>query len=175
MLSCCLLVNLYAVYFPLSGIIFWAESPRPLGLAYQCPLNLGPPIIHKDASREYWITYSGLSFIAVVRFGSTPTPFLTPLPSVSSTGSTQEEWEIQTTCKRERGGRRWAWSRIIRPQELLALCLNHTRLPECQCHFSQEISRLSHGDGLIADGKKPVLADGKKDGVSIKDQLQMIL
>jgi hypothetical protein len=35
----------------------------------------------------------GLSFIAVVRFGSTPTPSLTPLPSINSTGDTHRKTE----------------------------------------------------------------------------------
>ncbi len=38
------------------------------------------------------------------------------LPSVSSTGDTQEDWERETTCSRERG-RGLTWSQIIRPRE----------------------------------------------------------
>ncbi len=54
---------------------------------------------------EHWMIYSGPSFLAVVWFGSSTTPH--PL-SVCSTGSTQEDWERETTCWRERGGGRGA-------------------------------------------------------------------
>ncbi len=64
--------------------------------------------------REYWMKYRGPDFLAVVWFGSSPPP---PLPSVSSTGGTQEDWERETTCwrQREEGGK------IKQPQESLAL------------------------------------------------------
>ncbi len=57
-----------------------------------------------------WTIYRGPSFLAVLWFGSTPAPSLPP---------TQED------CEREadgRGRRGRAWSRIIWPQESLALC-----------------------------------------------------
>ncbi len=60
--------------------------------------------------------YRGPSFLAVVWFGSSPTPS-THLPS----GDTQEDWEKETTCWRERGGKVWARSRTIRPQDCLVL------------------------------------------------------
>ncbi len=44
------------------------------------------------------------------------------LPSISSTGDTQEDWERETACWREGGGiRGWGRSRIIRPWESLVL------------------------------------------------------
>ncbi len=49
-------------------------------------------------------------------YDSAPRP---PPPPVSSTSDTQEGWERETTCSRERGG--WARSRIIRPQEGLVI------------------------------------------------------
>ncbi len=52
-------------------------------------------------SREYWMIYRGPGFLAIVWFGSSSTPHL---QSVSSTGDTQEYWERETTCLREKGG-----------------------------------------------------------------------
>ncbi len=53
-------------------------------------------------TREYWTIYRGPGFLAFVWFGSTPNPLLPPLPSVSSTGDTQEDWEREATCWRQR-------------------------------------------------------------------------
>ncbi len=54
--------------------------------------------------REYWLTYRGPGFLAVIWFGSSPTPS-PPLPSVSSTGDTQEDWEkIDNLLPGEGGG-----------------------------------------------------------------------
>ncbi len=47
-----------------------------------------------------------------------PSPL--PFPSVSWTSDIQEYWEREAICSRE-GGRGWARSRIIRPQESLVL------------------------------------------------------
>ncbi len=52
--------------------------------------------------REYWIIYRGPCFLAVLWFVSSPTP--SPLPSISSTDDTQEDWERKTSCERERRG-----------------------------------------------------------------------
>ncbi len=60
--------------------------------------------------------FRGPNFLAVVWFGSTTT--LPPiLHSVSSTGDTQEDWERETSCWRERweGGGRGAESNIAWP------------------------------------------------------------
>ncbi len=57
--------------------------------------------------REYWMIYRGPSFLAVVWFGSSPTPF--PLS------------RLQGVCLSERGEGGWAWSQILRPQEYLVL------------------------------------------------------
>jgi hypothetical protein len=51
---------------------------------------------------EYWTIFRGPGFLAVVGLGSSPT--LPPLPSVSSIGETQENWEKETTCWREGEG-----------------------------------------------------------------------
>ncbi len=63
-----------------------------------------------DLTREYWTLYRGQSFLAFLRsYDSAPCH-----PSPSSTGDTEEEWVWETTCSRwrERGRRRWTWSRI---------------------------------------------------------------
>jgi hypothetical protein len=59
--------------------------------------------------------YRGPGFLAILWFGSSPPP----LPSVSSTGDTQEDWEKKPTWWQKGGGR--GRSRIIRPQESLVL------------------------------------------------------
>jgi hypothetical protein len=66
-------------------------------------------------SKQYWMIYRGPGFLSVVWFGSSPTlsTLLSPLPSVSSTGDTQEGWERVTTCWRVSGR---VGSRII-PQQ----------------------------------------------------------
>ncbi len=51
-------------------------------------------------SRGYWLISRGLGFLAVVWFGSSPTPIL-------------EDWERETTFWKM-GGRRWERSQIIR-------------------------------------------------------------
>ncbi len=47
--------------------------------------------VHIPLPREYWILYRGPGFLLA--------------HSVSSTGVTQEDWERETNCRRERGGR----------------------------------------------------------------------
>ncbi len=64
-------------------------------------------------AREYWMIYRGPGFLAIVWFGSPPTPS----PSVSSTGDAPEDWERETTCWREKVG----GSQIIRWLESLVL------------------------------------------------------
>ncbi len=59
----------------------------------------------ESAAKEYWMIYRGPGFLAVKWFASSPAPPPpNSLPSVSSTGDTQEDWERETTCWRERGG-----------------------------------------------------------------------
>ncbi len=55
-------------------------------------------------SREYWMVPG---FLAIVWFGSSPTP---SLPSKSSTGDTQEDWKRETTADGRWGGGRGAKS-----------------------------------------------------------------
>ena len=52
---------------------------------------LGRQKLRISETRDYWIIYRGPGFLAVLWFGSYPTPSNPPpLPSVSSTGDTQE-------------------------------------------------------------------------------------
>jgi hypothetical protein len=80
--------------------------------------------------REYRIIYWGPCFLPSHgrMIWLHAHPLLPPLPSVSSTGGTQEDWERETTpccLERERGrARRW----IIRPQESLVLCKSFNTL-----------------------------------------------
>ncbi len=76
----------------------------------------------KEHDREYLMIYKGPSFLALVWFSSLLTPSPSPLLPGSSTDDTQEDWERETSCWREReGGRGCARSPIIRPQESLIL------------------------------------------------------
>jgi hypothetical protein len=70
-------------------------------LIVEDPLKMYPWVLieNREEAREYWMTYRGPDFLAVAWFGSSATP-----PSVSSTGNTQEDWERETTCWRERVG-----------------------------------------------------------------------
>ncbi len=68
-------------------------------------------------TREYWMIYRGPGFLAGVWFRSSPTPS-PPLPSVSSTGDPEEDWEREKTCWRERS-EEWGRSQIIRRRENL--------------------------------------------------------
>jgi hypothetical protein len=52
--------------------------------------------------REYWMIYRGPGFLAVVWFGSTPTP-TSPVSKVDQRHTTQEDWERETIRWRERG------------------------------------------------------------------------
>ncbi len=58
-------------------------------------------------------------------------PMHSPLPSISST-RTETHWETdkKTTCWRERGGREWGRSQIIRQRESQVLYINHSILSE---------------------------------------------
>ncbi len=82
-----------------------------------CIIHTGEKLLPAEIIE--WIQ-KGQGFLAIVWFGSSPT-CSPPLPSVSSTGDTQQDHEKKTSCWRERGGRGWARSGIIRTQEYLVL------------------------------------------------------
>ncbi len=63
-------------------------------------------------SREYWIIYRGTGFLAVVWFGSLPTPS-PPLLSVTSTGAHRKTEKKRQLADR-RGWRGWERSHITR-------------------------------------------------------------
>ncbi len=59
--------------------------------------------VNNHSIKRYWMIYRGPYFLAVVYMKwllSHPPP---PVPLESSTGDTQEDWERETTCWRERG------------------------------------------------------------------------
>ncbi len=56
-------------------------------------------------TREYWRIYRGPGFLAVALFWLLPTLSPPSLPSVRSTGDTQEDLERETTCWRGRKGK----------------------------------------------------------------------
>ncbi len=70
-----------------------------------------PPWI--GSVKDFWIIYSGPGFLAVVWFGSSSNPF--------RQSARQENWEMETTCWRERGGKGLGRSQIKRRLESLAL------------------------------------------------------
>ncbi len=69
--------------------------------------------------REYWMVFRGPGFLAVKWLSSSPTPF-PPLPSVRSTGDTQEDWEIETSFWRDRreSGEELNWTLARKPDPL---------------------------------------------------------
>ncbi len=83
-----------------------------------------PPQFEKKSvtPRKYRVIYRGPAFSGSYDLAPRPQPSPSPphLLSVSSTGDTQENWENETTCWRERGeGEARSW--IIRLQESLVL------------------------------------------------------
>jgi hypothetical protein len=80
--------------------------------------------------------------------GSSSTPF--PLPSVSSTGDTQEDWERETTCWRDEGELGWARSRIIRLRESLLLYKSFNIL--CPTGVPRQISKELQTRGVRGCG-----------------------
>ncbi len=68
--------------------------------------------------RQDWMINRGPGFLAVIWFGSTPTPF--PLSHQQVATLSQSSCVSLIELTDGRGGREWAWSRIIRPQESLA-------------------------------------------------------
>ncbi len=68
--------------------------------------SLVPSHCSKGESREYRTINRGVTFLAVVWFGSSPPPPTSPshlLPSESSTVVTKEDWERETSRWREKG------------------------------------------------------------------------
>jgi hypothetical protein len=61
-------------------------------------------------SREYWMIYRAPSFLAVVWFGSSPTPFPIPFPSASCLSFSVFLCVAGRACWRERGRARGAKS-----------------------------------------------------------------
>jgi hypothetical protein len=76
------------------------------------------PIKTWVTTSEYCMIYKGPGFLAVARFGSSPTPSPPPLISLLSVSDTQEDWERESTCWWKRG---WGRSQIIRRRESLVL------------------------------------------------------
>ncbi len=97
----------------------WASTGEKVSSSWQ--RESGTSAQQSTAStRKYWMIYRGPGFLAVIWFGSSPNPF-SPFPSVNSTGDTQEDWERETSCWRERRGAGERVSRIIWSQESLVL------------------------------------------------------
>jgi hypothetical protein len=73
--------------------------------------------------------YRGPGFLAVVWFGSCLPP--PPLPSVSSTGDTQGDWEKRDNLLKGEEGWGRGWSQIIWPREGMALHKSFSPLWYC--------------------------------------------
>ncbi len=82
----------------------------------------------------------GPGFLAVLRLGSTPLPHL---PSVSWSGDKQKELRKRGKLLTGEGGAGWAWSRIIRPQESMALYKSFNSLRSMYCIIIYRDSTLS--------------------------------
>ncbi len=70
-------------------------------------------------TESYWTIYRGPGFLAFVWFGSTPTPYPPPSPVSKVTLFLSLSVCRRSSLLTEEGG--GGWSRIIRPQESLAL------------------------------------------------------
>ncbi len=65
----------------LSGRSATTTMTSPWSESGQCPTSvLMRPACREDVSREYWMIYRGTGFLAVVWFGSSPTPLSTLCP-----------------------------------------------------------------------------------------------
>ncbi len=73
------------------------------------------------AAREYWMICRRPGFLALVTFGSSPTPYPL-LPSVYSAGRIHRKIEKERQLANGRGGRGWGRSQIIRRGDSLPLC-----------------------------------------------------
>ncbi len=113
--ACCVIIRSVYEYCPCNVQSTFEKKPQSSNI-----LNLiaSERLVQ---TREYLMYYRGPVFLVVVWLGSFPLSFPPPpLPSVSWTGDTQEDWEGETTGWREReggGGR----SQIIRQRENLVL------------------------------------------------------
>ncbi len=97
-------------------------------------------------SIKYWTFYRGPGVLAVIWFDSTPAPSpSSPVSKLDKIGRLRKTGSLLTG----EGGRGWAWSRIIWPQESLALyksfttlCDSQKRWKEClPCpHFRQDLA-----------------------------------
>ncbi len=111
------ITHLPAIYSKRGKASVWPterRKQREKGGSY--PFTL---IIGRSGVREYWMIYKGPGFLAVVCFGSTPIPF----PNLFKPSANCPFFSVSCVSPVELtdGGRGWAWSRIIRPQESLAL------------------------------------------------------
>ncbi len=76
------------------------------------------------------MNYRGPSFLVVVWFGSSPNPYPLPLPSVSSTCDTQEDWERETTCWQETRGGDGGGAKLCDGEKAWS-SINHSLLSGC--------------------------------------------
>ncbi len=83
------------------------------------------------ASREYRMIYRWPVFLVVVWLDSSPTP-LPPLPSVSSTSDTQEDWKRETTSWHERGGEGYGRGAKSYDRKIAWSVINHSILSACK-------------------------------------------
>ncbi len=95
-----------------------------------------------DYTREYWMIYRGPGFLAVVWFGSSPTPF-PPHVSLSQSSCVTT---VEHTDRRGGGGRGWARSQVMRPRKILALKSFNTlwrllSLGEKRRHFRTSLNK----------------------------------
>jgi hypothetical protein len=88
--------------FYIGGFVYWCDSSLEVCI-----------IVPKDPKSMEWFI-EGQAFSQSYDLAPSPPPAFPLSPSVISTGDTQEDWERETTCWRERGRRGWARSRIIR-------------------------------------------------------------
>jgi hypothetical protein len=83
-----------------------------------------------SGSNQWFI--EGQAFRGVVWFGSSSPP--PPPPSVSLTGDTQEDWETETTCWRERGEGVVHWAESYHGQKAWS-SINHSILSDLLVHI----------------------------------------
>ncbi len=93
---------------------------------------LGRQKLRISETRDYWIIYRGPGFLAVLWFGSSPTPSNPPLPSVCWTGDTQglRNRDNLLTEEGEGKGMRsqiiWLQESLVLYKSLNTLCLKPT-------------------------------------------------
>ncbi len=98
----------------------WLSWYHPMGAS--CIINtVIICCVLTSRTREHWTIYRGPGFLAVVWFGSTATPSLpSSLVRKLDRRHTKKTEKLRQLADR-RGGKGWAWSRIIRSKESLAL------------------------------------------------------